>query len=281
MIAALVAVLDTALEPRRAAYEQGYRTEALAVIQALELGTGGAPETVRPVGVTIAKHVHGKMLGGGEGRVAERLSPDAPEHQRRIQRYAVEAAGSHADRLAHRGPGGYHGDPGGEVAQGLTENAGINHERPPSEHHAVAERQPVLPHVGRRHRIRPLAVTLDDVLEAARIGEGQLVATGQPVARTEGNVLMVRRWRQQAEVAVTAVQQLVGIVVPRTQCQLPGRAPGQAQPVDSLVAPAKAGAVAVSGRTGRAADAGIAEGVHFTPEDALDIRRQRPVAVLV
>src|SRR5690606_21954899 len=131
------------------------------------------------------------------------------------------------------------------------------------------------------HRIRPLAVTLDLVLEAARIGEGKLVAAGQSVARTEGDVSMVRRWRQQAEVAVTAVQQLVGIVVPRAQCQLSGRVPGQAQPVDGLVTPAKAGAVAVSGRAGRTADAGIAEGLHITPEDALDICRQRPVAVLV
>ncbi|MDT4836243.1 hypothetical protein FQZ97_699310 [compost metagenome] len=85
---------------------------------------------------------------------------------------------------------------------------------------------------------------------------------------------------EQAEVAVAAVEQLVGIAVAQPQGQLAARLPGRAEAVHGLVVPAETGAVAVAGRARGTAHAGIAERLDLAPENALHVRRQRPVATL-
>ncbi|MDT4870669.1 hypothetical protein FQZ97_1057570 [compost metagenome] len=120
-------MLDTTLEARRAAGQQWHPAQAVAAVQAAELGLAGATEAVRPLHLPVAQHMHGEVLRPGERREAEGVAADTPEHQGRLQGDGVEAAGRDADRPPLGIPGGDHGHAGGKVAEGLTQDFGFDH----------------------------------------------------------------------------------------------------------------------------------------------------------
>ena len=89
---------------------------------------GGAGELVGQVDLVGCQDVDGKMRGLGKDRIAARPLDDAPEDQRRIQRYGIEAVGGHA-HLPPACTGGHDGDTGGKVAQCPPEGARIDGRR--------------------------------------------------------------------------------------------------------------------------------------------------------
>ncbi|MCY1451230.1 hypothetical protein D9M71_680860 [compost metagenome] len=114
-----------ALEARRAVGEQRRTALADLVIDTGELVFPRPGEVIGQVDLVGGKDVHREMAGLAEYLVAAGALVDAPENQRRVQRYGVETVGRHAGLGAGSAGGSDDGDAGGEVAQRATEVAWV------------------------------------------------------------------------------------------------------------------------------------------------------------
>jgi hypothetical protein len=94
--------------------------------------TPRAREAPRQRQLVGGQHVDRVVRVQPEGRHAVGLLRKAPEHQRRLERHRVEAAGGHADQPAVGVEGGHHGHAGGELRERALElrRVEVGRERP-------------------------------------------------------------------------------------------------------------------------------------------------------
>ncbi|MNR24700.1 hypothetical protein D3C85_1418000 [compost metagenome] len=117
VIAAVHLLVFLAVKTRRAIGE--HRRTALARFE-LDLGEAiflGPGEIVGEINLVRRQYVDREMACLFEHLVTVGAFVDAPQHQRRIEGYRVEAVGGHPDLAPGGGGGGHHGHPGGEIAQ--------------------------------------------------------------------------------------------------------------------------------------------------------------------
>lgn len=114
-----------ALEPGRDAIEYRLPGPREAVADALETVFHPAGELLRQMDLIGAEHIDDVMRIARKHRHAVGLGAQAPEHQGRVQRDRVEGAGRQSQEGAIGQARGDHGDPGGELGQGLAKMRGV------------------------------------------------------------------------------------------------------------------------------------------------------------
>jgi len=123
MIPAIDGPFGPALEPGQRIREARRTTVPHDVGDVAELVGRGRREPVRQRALVGAEHAHGEHAGCRETRERRRGALQAPEDQRRIERYRRERVDGEAFELAVGGAGGDDGDARGEPPERVAQRA--------------------------------------------------------------------------------------------------------------------------------------------------------------